>query len=226
LAALLSNYHPCITHCVLFTALLKGQPALPVAVVECSSIPTGNGSQTVAAGALELANAIIRTAQSSQQLRLFAAVVCPAESLPLTKTGLPNEEMTREMFDQGQLQAQAVAFNCELTTIQNRHSDQALLANIMASSSAAAINSSNNGKLSQLVDGSEFPAVGSGSGFLDRPSKTELLSFESISRLLMWRIKRAPEEIAFVHCDQRGKEIGSLTFAKLGNKIARLVSLK
>jgi hypothetical protein len=76
----------------------------------------------------------------------------------------------------------------------------------------------------QIVDGNSVGSVGCGFGALDRDNGQDLLGFDSITRLFLWRCQTRPEDVLYVSLDQRARPVKTKTNEKFSSAVANLVS--
>lgn len=70
----------------------------------------------------------------------------------------------------------------------------------------------------------QFSSSGCPDEVLDERSKVILAQFPSLAELLVWRTSMTPENVAFISLDQFGRDSKTITFRKLGMKVASFAS--
>ncbi|KAI3641391.1 hypothetical protein MIR68_000521 [Amoeboaphelidium protococcarum] len=169
-------------------------------------------------------------------INVYLVVFCAQKSLPCNVDKSVNVHQTRKMIDVGLLDIIVFHLNLEnsvqrLPKFLGQFGDddedelaiqvdnpQQRLGKVMQSRFASSTQY-------QVCDGNAAGSIGKGKGTLDVESGQDLLEFESISRLLIWRIEKQPKSIAFQLVDHKGKEVRSITYQKISEKVARIAAL-
>jgi hypothetical protein len=162
---------------------------------------------------------ILETMEKDQELRVYCLAFCEKNSLPRSKDKSINIERTRTMFDLGEIKLHYVRMNCRNTIVDKL---QFVSEHEALNYPQKIIEPSLMNPL-QFSDGNRIGGVAGGSGGSDSETGQELLAFDSLSRLLMWRVQAHPQECAYMLLDAKGKEVKSWSFKKLSLKVAHMV---
>lgn len=171
---------------------------------------------------LNLARFMLDTMKSEHSFTPYAIVFCTKGTIPVNKDHSANVDHCRLMFDLGHLNPLLVHFsaNVAVTNLPERvvkMKDSQSLDNLQSMP-----NSETPDIYWQISDGNVLGSAGQGSGAIDKVTGQDLLSFDNISLLLMWRVQTHPEATAYIVLDQKGKDLKFVSYQKLSCKIAQL----
>ncbi|KAK9727987.1 hypothetical protein K7432_001392 [Basidiobolus ranarum] len=145
-------------------------------------------------------------------LDLYCIAICLPSTLPRSlRNGkyTINTELCRKHFRNGKLQIIMLKFSVNdlLSTLPTLDGDDPYDSNLENPSSP---------KVPQCTRLEPIHNV------IDERTGTDLVQFQNITDILIWRSSMTPEDRAFVTLDLRGREIKSITFKKLNGKISSL----
>eukprot|EP00158_Paraphelidium_tribonemae_P009331 Partr_v1_DN28835_c2_g1_i2_m33733 putative DIP2 disco-interacting protein 2 homolog len=193
---------------------------LAVLVVETKQSQTQEEMQNMARFMLE-------TVAIDNQLHLYSIIFCKKDTLVRDREGVVSIDIARRCYDIGLLDPIYVHLNIRNSSKRifgNLSADDregvADAAHSLAMKLAHVMSSDNISP--QVSDGNLLGNIGQGFGAIDRATQKDLLSFENILDLLIWRSTSAPNDIACITLDNRGKELKSMTFKKMNEKVASL----
>lgn len=155
-------------------------------------------------------------------LNIFSIILCPKKTIPRSRDGSISLEHSRKKYDMGLLEPYYSYINLDCASkwalrpsdlSELDHDGLGKLANLMKKSRADL----------QISDGTRFGSVGHGYGAVDRETKKDLLEFESITGILIWRNSIHPKNTAYTVYDERGKEKKKLSYEKFEERVSRMV---
>lgn len=177
----------------------------------------------------EMGNRIASLLQNRMGLCPYSLIFCKPDSLPRSKDNSLNIEQIRKRFDTGTLAGLHVCMFVQATTrastIQSAVSlDGETQDEFLTRIEHADQPSFDRQSSLQVADGNTICPVGVGVGTIDQPTRQDLLQFDTLTRLLIWRVQTHPEQSMYTLVDSRGRASKKISFRKLSLKAAKLVS--
>ncbi|CAI2174395.1 11753_t:CDS:10 [Funneliformis geosporum] len=201
-----------VIDCVVIEIYIKDQN-LPVLIAE-SSLPIENLTA--------LADEIYDKLVANHDLRLYTISICAQKSLPRTwKNGkkLINSIACKKYFEYGLLQVLHVK-TCASETIFDIPMGENT--GIWGPNAMASRQEMSNGSVA--IRRPQYTGIEIPQEVLDEKTSFNLLKFRSIVDVLLWRTQISPDETAYNILDTKGKEGKPISWKKLNNRIATLVS--
>ncbi|CAG8495242.1 8293_t:CDS:10 [Funneliformis caledonium] len=203
-----------VQDCAVIEIYIKDQN-LPVVIAE-SSLPIENLTA--------LADEIYDKLFTYHDVRLYTISICAQQSLPRTwKNGkkLINSIACKQYFEYGRLKVLYVK-TCATETIFDIPMGEDTVAGIWGPNAMAARQEMGNGSVA--LRRPQYTRVEIPQEVLDEKTSFNLLKFRSIVDVLLWRTQISPDETAYNILDTKGKEGKPISWKKLNNRIATVVS--
>lgn len=195
-------------------SIVLGDQELPAIIVEVVSKLSSQELQN-------MANFIKETLKTDLKLRAYAILLCPEGTLPRDYDGAVYISQVRKLFDSGLLNPYHVLFNVKesvndiISTSERPHN----IPNLNRLSALAS-----DREMLQIADGNNVGAAGHGLGGFDKQNNQDLLQFDSLLRIVLWRSVKRPNDMALISLDGRGKEMKTVTFKKFNHKILKIAT--
>ncbi len=168
----------------------------------------------------KLGHYIIETLKNDAFISPYAILICAANTLPRAKTGALANDQIRLLFDRGAINPIHVVLNVKASF---RNLPQLQFAKPEGDAKVAEATSPLSPNQFQIIDGNSTGSIGAGFGTIDRGTGQDLLAFDSITRLFLWRCRTLPDASIYVSVDHRGRTIKSKTNEKFSAAVANLV---
>ncbi|CAG8438042.1 6829_t:CDS:10 [Ambispora gerdemannii] len=203
-----------VNDCAAFQSFVN-EEFLPILVTESTLEPSKLAA---------LVDQIVNTLLDHHGLRIYCTVICPAGSLPRTwRNGkkLVNNMLCRKFYDLGKLNPVCVKTAVEHTVFNIPMGVDPVggIWGLEALKDRQMLNSIGPGLRRPQYTGMEIPQK-----VLDNQTGFDLLKFQNIVEILIWRSRITPDDVAYTSLDIRGREGKPTSWKKLNNKIATIAN--